>query len=552
MPTIYDNIDKELLQGLKDALTASHSRRADICVGYFNLRGWRCIADEVDALPGREDIPCCRLIVGMSIAPEHAVRNYYSQTHEETTNIKVAERRKEFAESLARQLTYGIPTAADEAGLRKLAAQLRNKKVAVSFFGAHPLHAKLYLVHREDKINPITGFVGSSNLTLSGMKRQGELSVDVVDKDAAEKLADWFDARWEDRWCLDVTDELADIIERSWAGGPVAPYHIYVKTAYELSKEAIEGARDFKVPGVFAKTMLEFQKQAVSLAAQRLHLHGGVIVGDVVGLGKTLVASAVAKTFQEDCGDNVLIICPPKLEEMWNDYLYRYNIAGETLSLGMAPKLHQMRRYRFVVIDESHNLRNRESRRYAKVRDYLRENESRVMLLTATPYNKQFTDIGSQLRLFVEADSDLGIRPEDYIRSLGSAGEFKRKHPTALITSLAAFEHSNAMDDWRELMRLFMVRRTRSHIKKNYAEYDAERQQHFLSFDDDTRFYFPHRKAKCAMFALNEGDDHDQYAQLYSPRVVNIINDLTLPRYGIGQYLLPEYQNAPPPNFSRN
>ncbi len=545
MPIIYDNIDIDLQQGLKDALTASHSLRADICVGYFNLRGWKCITDEINALPGQEDTPPCRLIVGMGAVPDHTVRNYYNQAHEETTNKKVAERKKEFAESLAWQLTYGIPTAADEAGLRKLAAQLRNKKLVVRFFGAHPLHAKLYLAHREDKMNPIIGFVGSSNLTLSGMQRQGELSIDVLDKDAAAKLADWFEERWQDRWCLDISDELADIIENSWAGGPVAPYQIYIKTAYELSREAIEGAREFKVPGVFDKVMLEFQKQAVSLAAERLSRHGGVIVGDVVGLGKTLVASAVAKTFQEDRGDNVLVICPPKLEKMWGDYLHKYNIAGETLSLGMVAKLHQMRRYRFVVIDESHNLRNREARRYAQVRDYLRENESRVMLLTATPYNKQFTDIGSQLRLFMEADSDLGIRPEDYIHSLGHAGEFKRKHPTALITSLAAFEHSNSVDDWRELMRLFMVRRTRSHIKNNYAEYDDERQQHYLSFDDNTRFYFPHRKAKCARFALNEGDDHDQYALLYSRRVVDIINDLNLPRYGIRQYLLPEYQDDP-------
>jgi len=57
MPTIYDNIDTDLLRGLKAALTAVGARRADICVGYFNLRGWRCIADEIDALPGGADAP---------------------------------------------------------------------------------------------------------------------------------------------------------------------------------------------------------------------------------------------------------------------------------------------------------------------------------------------------------------------------------------------------------------------------------------------------------------------------------------------------------------
>ena len=105
-------------------------------------------------------------------------------------------------------------------GLQQLAAQLKEGKLQVKFFADYPLHAKLYLAHRDDKINPIIGYVGSSNLTLAGLEKQGELNVDVLDKDAAEKLADWFEARWDDKWCLDITEKLADIIESSWAGGP--------------------------------------------------------------------------------------------------------------------------------------------------------------------------------------------------------------------------------------------------------------------------------------------------------------------------------------------
>lgn len=541
MPTIYDNIETNLLDGLKDALQVAV--RGDFCVGYFNLRGWKSIAAQIDQLQGENGIAPCRLIVGMTTHEKQAVRDHYHGANTEVTNKVVNAAKKEHAQSLRKQLTYGIPTAADQAGLKKLAKQLRAGKLLVKFFGAHRLHAKLYLAHRNDNINPIIGYVGSSNLTLAGLEKQGELNVDVLDKDAARKLADWFEQRWNDRWCLDISQELAEIIEESWANGPINPFEIYIKTAYELSKEAIEGASGFKVPREFNKVMLEFQKQAVSLAAERLSRHGGVIIGDVVGLGKTLVASAVAKTFQEDRGDNVLVICPPKLQEMWEGYIHKYKIAGKTLSLGAVGKLKNMRRYRLVVIDESHNLRNRDSKRYGQVHDYLHENESRVILLTATPYNKHFTDIGNQLRLFVEADADLGARPEEYIQHLGSADEFKKAHPTALITSLAAFEHSEKVDDWRELMRMYMVRRTRNHIKKNYAEFDEERQQHYLTFSDETKFYFPHRQPKCAKFSLSKGDKTDQYALLYSKPVVEIINKLNLPRYGLGQYLVDEYQD---------
>ncbi len=539
MPRIFDNIEQDLLEGLKDALQVSG--RLDICVGYFNLRGWKCISDEINALPSDDASPACRMIVGMTSDVNRIVKDHYSYRDSRTTQRMIIERKRRFAEGLARQLTYGVPTAQDEVALQKLAGQLKSGRLIVKFFGGYPLHAKLYLAHREDKINPIIGFLGSSNLTLSGLIKQGELNIDVLDGDAAGKLADWFEERWNDKWCLDISQELAEIVENSWAGGPISPYEIYIKTAYELSREAIAGSLEFKVPAEFQKVMLEFQKQAVSIAAERLEHRGGVIIGDVVGLGKTLVASALAKTFQEDRGDNVLVICPPKLEAMWEGYMADYLIAGTTLSIGKTAELQNMRRYRLIIIDESHNLRNRESKRYAHIHDYIRDNASRVILLTATPYNKQFTDIGSQLRLFVEADSDLGVRPEDYIGFKGGADGFKKDHPNTVISSLAAFEQSDSVDDWRELMRMFMVRRTRSHIKKNYAKYDEERKQHYLTFSDGERYYFPDRVPKCVKFSLDGNDRQDQYGLLYSESVVKSIENLNLPRYGIAQYLHPEY-----------
>ena len=71
--------------------------------------------------------------------------------------------------------------------LRQLAAQLRAGKVEVKLFLRHTLHAKLYLLYREDPISPIVGYLGSSNLTFAGLVGQGELNVDVLDHDAALK-----------------------------------------------------------------------------------------------------------------------------------------------------------------------------------------------------------------------------------------------------------------------------------------------------------------------------------------------------------------------------
>jgi HKD family nuclease len=96
-------------------------------------------------------------------------------------------------------LTIGAPTNEDEAGLRRLAAQIKAGKLVVKLFLRHPLHAKLYLLHRTDSITPIVGYMGSSNLTFSGLAGQGELNIDVVEQDAGNKLPRWFEGRWNDR-----------------------------------------------------------------------------------------------------------------------------------------------------------------------------------------------------------------------------------------------------------------------------------------------------------------------------------------------------------------
>ena len=139
--------------------------------------------------------------------------------------------------------------------------------------------------------------------------------------------------------------------------------------------------------------------------------------------------------------------------------------AGQVLSISRVSKeLPNLRRYRLVLIDESHNLRNREGKRYRAIQEYIRANESKVILLSATPYNKTYLDLANQLRLFVAEDADLGIRPEQLLRELGET-EFIRRHQCP-VRSLAAFEKSEFADDWRELMRLYLVRRTRASSRK--------------------------------------------------------------------------------------
>jgi phosphatidylserine/phosphatidylglycerophosphate/cardiolipin synthase-like enzyme len=227
MPRIFDNISLSLLPALSDTLKISE--RADFCVGYFNLRGWKQIDHLIDAWRGGDDA-CCRVIVGMQKLPQDELREGFSLiTGPDGLDQQAALRlKKSAAQEFRAQLTIGAPNDADEAGLRRLSRQLRARKVAVKLFLRHPLHAKLYLVHRTDPNNPSIGFVGSSNLTLAGLSKQGELNVDVLDHDACNKLQIWFEDQWADPWCVDISKDLAEIIDTSWAREEVVPpYHIF-------------------------------------------------------------------------------------------------------------------------------------------------------------------------------------------------------------------------------------------------------------------------------------------------------------------------------------
>jgi hypothetical protein len=471
MPGVFDNAnpgdnsDGRLLDAIREVL-ADGSTRFDACVGYFNVAGWSQLAGLVDSLPESEtQEPVARLLIGMQGRSMADVQIDASTANELTTKAIL---------ELRSQIASTRPSSSQEIHLRHLENQLRAGRVKVCLYLRHPLHAKLYLCHRTDRVAPVCGWVGSSNLTLAGLERQGELNVDVVDRDATEKLAGWFEERWADKFTKDVSAQLADALSQSWAGtDEISPYHLYLKMAYELSREARAGLSEFRAPKEFDGILLDYQVTAVQIAARHLQRRGGVLIGDVVGLGKTMIATALVKLLDEDQGADTLVICPKNLKPMWESYLSRFRVRGaEVLSLSQVTAkkggLPRERRFSVVLIDESHNLRNRERKDYKAIREYITENESRCILLSATPYNKSLADLSNQLRLFLPDTADLGVRPERALRD-GALGSY-----TGSPRSLAAFEHGQNLDDWRDLLRLFMVRRTRSFIKENYAGIDED------------------------------------------------------------------------------
>ena len=543
MAKIYDNIDIKFTEGLQGIITNVGVRRVDFCVGYFNLRGWNIVEDQIDSLEGeyvyesdRRVFRKCRLLIGMHRPTEELVRQLYSPQLPPDANY-VSRCKLEIARDFKRQLQLGLPTKQDEMTLRRLSSQLKEEKVCVKLYLREPLHAKLYLAHRpDDNFNKIQAIMGSSNLTYAGLTKQGELNAEFGDSDSAEKLSRWFDDRWDDKFCLDITKELIEIIDNSWAGEQdIPPYYIYLKTAYHLSEEARSGIKEFTIPSEFKNSLFEFQQTAVKIAARHLNneKRGGAMIGDVVGLGKTITACAIAKMYENTFGSNTLIICPANLQDMWAKYRREYDLKADIMSMAKPIDIDNARYYRLIIVDESHNLRNSQGTRYRNIKDLISKQDCKVLLLTATPYNKDYRDLSSQLRLFLEDDADLGIRPEAYIRQLGGERKFAEKHED-FIRSIKAFERSECQEDWQELMKLFLVRRTRTFIKENYAKIDPKNGRRYLEFKDGHKSYFPERIPKAIKFKTIKGD---QYSRLYSDEMLELMGNLKLPRYGLIHYL---------------
>ena len=472
MARIYDNIETKFAEGLQGIITNVGVKRVDFCVGYFNLRGWNLVVEQIDTLTGdyvyendKRIFRKCRLLIGMHRPAEELIRQLYTEQVLPDANY-VSQCKLEIARDFKRQLQLGLPTKQDEFTLRRLSAQMKDEKVCVKLYLREPLHAKLYLAHRpDDNFNKIQTIMGSSNLTYSGLTKQGELNAEFGDSDSAEKLSRWFDDRWEDKFCLDITKELIEIIDNSWAGEKeIPPYYIYLKTAYHLSEEARTGIKEFTIPPEFKNSLFDFQQTAVKIAARHLNneKRGGAMIGDVVGLGKTITACAIAKMYENTFGSNTLIICPANLQDMWAKYRRQYDLKADIMSMAKPIDVDNARYYKLIIVDESHNLRNSQGTRYRNIRDLIQKQDCKVLLLTATPYNKQYKDLSSQLRLFVDDDTDLGIRPEAYIREIGGERKFAEKHED-FIRSIKAFERSECQEDWQELMKhlsAVSVRRT--------------------------------------------------------------------------------------------
>jgi superfamily II DNA or RNA helicase len=555
VPNIYDNITDETRLGLALRDSLSDFDAVDVATGYIDLRGWSSMADILDTKPAPDGARAtARVLVGM-VAPSDSQQlldslqdqvqppEYGADIHDRERALA---RRDQLVAHLRNQLMRGLATTEGQATLQTLKRQLREGVVAMKVFTEKPLHGKTYIFHAPNKKHGSRwAYVGSSNLTGAGLHRNLELNIDVQDSDATSKLATWFDERWTDRFSLDITAEIIDLIEQSWADeSQPTPFEVYLKVCHSLSQDARDGM-GYVLPKSMSDLLLDYQESAVRTLSRRIVRRGGTMLGDVVGLGKTLTAVATALMLQAAEDYSTLVLCPKNLQPMWEQHLEEYDINGRVISYSMADKvLPELKRFNLVICDESHNLRNNATIAYDAIHQYIRANGSKALLLTATPYNLAFTDVANQIGLYIDEDDDLGIVPTEALRKDPAlAGKVDGK-----INTLTAFRKSEEPEDWKRLMSDHLVRRTRSFIKRTAKQENVTRadgtveQREYLQFANGQRFHFPTRIATPLSHAFSTDDPA---ALMEDDTTLDAIRDLILPRYRLADYDNPKAQHTP-------
>ena len=390
-----------------------HSRELKFLVGFFYFSGWQ---ELYGALKGRSDLHL-KILVGMD------------------TNLRlgrVLETADPEAAGSTQQELVGRFYASLRTALQDEALDTQEFYEQVSFFlrlleegrlhirkTLDPNHAKLYLFCLDEAgqllINAPGRFItGSSNLTRAGLLGQHEFNVEIGDYGWDDAEA-YFDDLWSTAILLSELDarreKISRIISRQTQVAEISPFEAYallLKTYLDLNEQKALRPQIKRLMEERGYRVYRYQEEAVQQALTVLEEYGGVILADVVGLGKSVIASWLAR----ERGGRGLVICPPALigdrqtkATGWYKYLNDFELYDwEVESLGMLDKVQKFLELHgddvnTIVVDEAHRFRNEDTAAYERLSQICANRG--VILLTATPFNNAPADIFALLKLFI-------------------------------------------------------------------------------------------------------------------------------------------------------
>ena len=496
MASIIDNKEKTMLESLKNSL--KQADQVDILTAFFYFSGFNELAEELKDKK-------IRILVGNTIDPEaiaelctavkdtpdeplesYAVRNYARMNNSQKKYKYIDSFVNMFNKS---SLSDEFDSTDSQSIFKMFLSKIADGTLEIRLT-ANQNHAKAYILTNKLEYSCFGDqkgvvFTGSSNFTHNGLRGQGEMNERFSDNHKYEEYMDKFEDLWNDSKAIDIcikagtTDFIDEIKKKLWIFAKPTPYQIFIRILFELysalDNSTIKTPSDITY-GKFSN--LKYQLDAIKYGVDCINKNNGVIVADVVGLGKSVIASAIAYNLDMR---KTIIIAPPHLVDQWNDYQQDFGLRGvRVYSSGKIQELYETYASDpnpiLFIIDEAHRYRNELSESYQWLHQLTRSNaENKVVLLTATPYNNRPQDLFALVKLFqtpsrstINSVDNLGVRFHELIAKYNKLEKEGKKELTPEIK----YELDKLSQELRVLIDPVIVRRSRIDLQEieEYAQ----------------------------------------------------------------------------------
>lgn len=457
--TLYDRFNKILNNNVQFF---------DILVGYFRSSGFYKMYEPM------ENVEKIRILVGLNLDKKTVKMIHEARQNTQIKFVSNMEAKKQYSNEVSEDIELSEDSKDVEIGIKKFIEFIRSGKLEIRVYPHNPIHAKVYIMIKNPDKSEDYGKVitGSSNFSKSGLIDQLEFNVELKDSRDVKFAEEKFEELW--KLSILVNDEYIENAETSWIREDISPYQLYLKCLYEYFKEEINQDKiDSKVLGLPPGYMkLQYQLHAVTRAEKILETYNGVFLADVVGLGKTYIATMLAKRLK----GRKLIICPPVLKDNWNKVLWEFDVSAKIESLGKLDDILRLNpdNYDYVFIDEAHRFRNEDNDTYSKLHEIC--NGKKVILVSATPQNNRLSDIANQIYLFQNRNNSNIIPNQKDIEGFFKTQEEKLKNYEKGTKEYMRVSKVVSAEVREKVLNHIMVRRTRKEIIKYYKK-DLEQQK---------------------------------------------------------------------------
>ncbi|MGV8025228.1 MAG: helicase-related protein [Anaerolineaceae bacterium] len=515
---ITNDDDKDLKKRLVELI--ENSTEMKFLVGFFYFSGIRELYKGIRINPN----VAIKILVGLNIDQSNYRILEYAEENDELSGEG---RINAFLGDIKKSLSNDDFDTKEFYEQAKFFISLINENRLIIRKTYNPNHAKLYFFHLPQEVARKKIFItGSSNLTRIALTTQSEFNVEISDF-GIEEAEKYFDDLWDE--AIKITEDdvlkskLTKVVETETLVKEITPFEAYalaMKTYLDTFEQKEIGGSLIDILEENGYIPFTYQLDAVKQGLAIIEKNNGVIVADVVGLGKTIIACCIARELKK----RGVVICPPGLigdnnkTSGWKMYLEQFKLYDwEVRSLGdlenTAKFVQNTNDIEVIIIDEVHRFRNQDTKDYEFLKNICRDKN--VILLTATPFNNRPSDILSLLKLFITPKQSSITLENDLVamfRSFKSVFEQlsyisknhissdRKKRETARVKYEALFGESNVdlvkvkqrskylADQIRHVIEPVTIRRNRLDLKNN--PYYKEEIQNLSEIADPEEWFF--------------------------------------------------------------